>query len=66
MLVTASKNIDIDPGFYDYNPEYAWNTMATTDKIASKNDVAVLEQKIEELQKKIEELMGPCYCESLL
>lgn len=36
------------------------------DIIATKPELAALEQKIEELQKKIDKLIGPCYCESLL
>lgn len=62
-----SINYNIDPGFYDYNPNQTW-TVANdlSDNIATKQDLAVLDQKIKELQKKIDKLTGPCYCESLL
>lgn len=58
---------DIDPGFYNCNPDQTWSaTNSSSDIIATKQDLAALEQKIEELQKKIDKLTGPCYCESLL
>lgn len=58
---------DIDPGFYNYNPDQTWSAANSSfDSIATKQDLVVLELKIEELQKKIDKLTGPCYCESLL
>ena len=65
MRLTVSSNID--PGFYNYDSNQTWNTVTTVaNLLATKKDVEVLEQKIKELQKKIDELTGPCYCESLL
>ena len=60
-------NYTIDPGFCDYNPNQTW-TVANdlSDNIATKQDLADLELKIKELQKTIDKLTGPCYCESLL
>lgn len=60
-------NCNIDPGFYDYNPNQT-RTVASDlfDSMATKQDLAVLDQKIRELQKTIDKLTGPCYCESLL
>lgn len=60
-------NCNIDPGFYDYNPNQT-RTVANdlSDNIATKQDLADLELKIKELQKTIDKLTGPCYCESLL
>lgn len=56
---------DIDPGFY--SPDQTWSAANSSfDTIATKQDLVVLELKIEELQKKIDKLTGPCYCESLL
>lgn len=58
---------DIDPGFYNYNPDQTWSAANSSfDIIATKPELAALELKIEELQKKIDKLTGPCYCESLL
>ena len=62
MLLTG---YDIDPGFY--SPDQTWPSVSSSfDVIATKQDLAALEQKREELQKKIDKLTGPCYCESLL
>ena len=58
MLLTG---YDIDPGFY--SPDQTWTSVSS---IATKQDLEALEQKIEELQKEIDKLTGPCYCESLL
>ena len=56
---------DIDPGFY--SPDQTRSTAnSSSDIIATKQDLVALELKIEELQKKIDKLTGPCYCESLL
>lgn len=60
-------NCNIDPGFYDYNPNQTWTAVNNiSDNIATKQDLADLELKIKELQKTIDKLTGPCYCESLL
>lgn len=65
MHLIASGNID--SGFYNYDPNQTWKTVTTVfDLLATKKDVETLEQEIKELQKKIDELTGPCYCESLL
>lgn len=62
-----SINYNIDPGFYDYDPNQTRTAVNNIyDIIATKQDLAVLEQKIKELQKTIDKLTGPCYCESLL
>ena len=64
MLLTG---YDIDPGFYNCNPDQTWSAVnSLVDTIATKQDLAVLDQKIKELQEKIDKLTGPCYCESLL
>lgn len=58
---------DIDPGFYNYNQDQTCTAVNSSfDTIVTKQDLVALEQKIEELQKKIDKLTGPCYCESLL
>lgn len=64
-MYLASYNID--SRFYDCDPNQTWTAVNnSSDIIATKQDFAVLEQKIKELQKKIDNLTGPCYCESLL
>ena len=60
-------NYNIDPGFYDYNPDQTWTAVNNISEIiATKQDLADLELKVKELQKTIDKLTGPCYCESLL